>query len=108
MKKESERQIQIRSEMTRLLFETASRDGQRLRSTGILETANTYGLFIILVASALIVWNVGKPDSQLTVLMALQAIVLGGIVIFASELKLATRLSSLIRSIAKHIAGWHN
>ena len=90
---QNERRIQLRAEMTDLLFQINCDAAEQKASPAFPEQTQTYGIIVILISGALVVWFGGKTDATMTTLFGAQGVILGSFVVLASQFSLATKLN---------------
>lgn len=92
---DEERKIQIRAKLTSELLDAF---GSRPN-----EDAQTYGLLIAIVAATFVIWFGGKPNTDLITVLGMFAMLLGGCVILAGEISLASKLRNAAKSCLKKL-----
>ncbi|MBL4731561.1 MAG: hypothetical protein JKY82_03055 [Rhizobiaceae bacterium] len=91
--RETERQVQIRAEMTALLFEINPNNPSYAGKPNFPEDAQTYGMLMMLISSAVVILFLGDADYRMVAVSGAFGLVLGGLVVVASSYELATKLN---------------
>lgn len=91
--RETERQIQIRAEMTALLFEINANNPSCASKPSFPEDAQTYGTLMMLISSAIVILSSGDVGYQMIAMLGVFGLVMGGLIVVASSYALATKLN---------------
>lgn len=103
MIEENHQKIKVRMNMVQELLELdaeASLIKNERRSTS---DAQMYGMAIVFVASFFVILFAGKPNQDVTTLLGLQGMLLGGFFVFAIEFSLADRLSGVVKLLLSFV-----
>jgi len=102
--KKFDQRLETRTKMVQELFELS--DGMSF--TKDQRTPNNdvqiYGMLMALIASVFVIWFGGKPNHDLTTILGVQGVFLGGFVILAGEFSLAGKINRVVKFCAEHLS----
>ncbi|WP_299346816.1 hypothetical protein [uncultured Maritalea sp.] len=102
--KKFDSRLETRTKMVQELFEISdgmsfTKDQKRPKND-----VQIYGMLMTLIASVFVIWFGGKPNHDLTTILGMQGMFLGGSVILAGELSLAAKIDWIVKFCAEHFS----